>query len=451
MRIVSPSATIVAVDVGEMGALGVVLELAAGEPRGAGEARRGRAAGRGGVEGEPAAQPAARRGQDRVGDARSSAPVARRSSAPAVESGAVPVTARRVDAGGQPRIDAGGVAGEVQRREQRGRRQRAGRAAPHADAGGGDADACPWAPPACRSSRASTAALPSAARVGREGLGEVGGEVARRGGEVERRRDAAGEIERRAARWRAAAGRGASPSPKLIRTGASRRTGSSCQSTASALTATCFAAASSSAAPVIRASAPARLVRPEASRMASASCGPFTSIRALPPMPLAAMPSSVAWALTAGFGGRVGDARGDAGAADAAAGDADIARLEPDVRILREIDVAVDAAGDTAWPMTGRRSSSRVMRSWRWPVGRVAPGARVKRPSACRLRQSARVISAVMLPSAARAACTASESGAPAKLPCGGHVAGRGAGQAGEADAGGDRRARARRGRRDRP
>ena len=151
MRRRSPSACSIACDVGDVDAGWVVLRLAAGQPYGAGHARRGDGAGNGGIQCELAAHLRPLAATIGLSKARSSMPPARRSSTPVAASGAVPVRVRceapAVALNVERSVGAvqGGVGGHV------GGGQRAAGAGALAQAGRGQADLAGPGGRGCRS------------------------------------------------------------------------------------------------------------------------------------------------------------------------------------------------------------------------------------------------------------------------------------------------------------
>ncbi len=192
----------------------------------------------------------------------------------------------------------------------------------------------------------------------------------------------------------------ATPSPKLTRAGASSRTAWPFHSAVSAASCTVLPGTFSVAVLATVASAPARLVSAAVRRMASASSGPFTATLAEPPMPPASIPSASSVAATAGWFVGVVTRADSTARATALPGMPACVASSPACATPPASSASAVTLPLTAWPISARRSSSRVMRRLTLPSGRVAPGARVTAPSACRLFQSARSIVACSVPSA---------------------------------------------------
>ena len=166
------------------------------------------------------------------------------------------------------------------------------------------------------------------------------------------------------------------------------------------------------------ASAPARLVSAAFSLIASASSGPLTASLAEPPMPAAWMPSASSVAATLGCA--VGLVTRAFSTARPTAVPGMPAWVASRSMVASLPSRAASAVTDplTAWPVSARKSSSRVMRRLTLPSGRAAPLGSVAAPSACRLFQSARWMVACSVPSAVRLATRSRVSGAPSSVPC---------------------------------
>ncbi len=264
-------------------------------------------------------------------------------------------------------------------------------------------------------SLASRAMAPSSARLGEASAARSAG--ARRVAVASRRGESWPDTSSTA--WRNPTRSRSTPtaSPKRTVAGASSRAVSPLAASWSDCSRTVLPGTSSVAPPSIWAGVP-DTARAASVRMASAVCGPETSILAEPETPAASMPARLAEAATTGApsGSRT---RALMVARPTRLPGIPASRASASMRAsFGSIATVASRAPASAWPTKGRRSASLPMRSWTRPSGILAPSGRRNAPSACRLRQSARSILASTVPSVVRLAVTASCSGASASRPC---------------------------------